>query len=484
MKLWYKGYDLAPLVERFEGARNVRLDIELARSDIWGSLGHVAQLCAVGLLTEPEADALHWTLSQLLLQAEAGTLIPATAEEDIHTLVEDTLITLLGDTGKKVHTGRSRNDQILTDVRLYAKESMLRIAEALLDAADALLRLAKRYEWTPLPGYTHMQRGMLSSVGLWASAFVEVLLDDCLPLLAAYTLSDQSPLGSGAAYGSSLPLDREYSARMLGFMKPQHNVLAAANSRGKTEAAVVGALALIMLDLSKFAQDVLLYTTSEYGFFQVPEELCSGSSMMPQKRNLGALELVRARAQTVIAAQSQMLALLGGLPSGYNMDYQETKAPFIESLHITEESLAIAELFAGHITVDRERVRAACSDDLFATDRANALVRTGVPFRDAYLRAATAEPEPEHLDLEARLRERTGTGMPGNLELEALATLIAQERAGWEARQTAFAQAIAALVQSRPHPGVAAAASGRASPPGTSAAPSLSEFAGDIVLGI
>ena len=236
-----------------------------------------------------------------------------------------------------------------------------------------------------------MQRGMLSSVGLWASAYAESLLDDCVALSAAYTLNDQSPLGSGAAYGSSLPLDRAYSARVLGFSRPQHNVLAAANSRGKMEATVVQALGLIMLDLSKFAQDVLLYTTSEFGFFEVPQELCSGSSMMPQKRNLGALELVRARAQTVIAAEGQLLSLLAGLPSGYNMDYQETKAPFIDSLHLTHESLAIVELFARSITVNTERARAACDDELFATDRANALVREGVPFRDAYRREASPE---------------------------------------------------------------------------------------------
>lgn len=479
MKLWYKGYDLAPLVERYEAGRNVALDAELARSDIWGSLAHVAELCAIGLLTDAEADALHWTLCQLLAKAEAGTLIADTCQEDIHTLVEQTLIASLGDTGKKVHAGRSRNDQILTDLRLYAKECMFQTIDNLLDAAEALLSLARKYEWTPLPGYTHMQRGMLSSVGLWASSFVEALLDDCVSLAAAYRLTDRSPLGSGAAYGSALPLDREYSARILGFAKPQHNVLSAANSRGKIEATVVQALSLIMVDLSKLAEDVLLYTTSEYGFFQVPQELCSGSSMMPQKRNLGALELVRARAHTVIAAESQMLALLAGLPSGYNMDYQETKAPFIESLHITRESLAITGLFAGQITVDEDRVRVACSEELFAADRALALTLSGVPFREAYRRSAFARPDGEttEVDLEARLRERTATGMPGNLDLEALASLIAAERSGWDAQRTTFTQAIADLIGARPQPG-------SSTRPGTSTSQVPRQPAEDIVLGI
>jgi argininosuccinate lyase len=445
MKLWFKGYEVAPLIERYEGGRNVALDAELARHDIWGSLAHTAMLRHVGLLTAAEALALHDALCILLAKAEAGELIPQTAQEDIHTLVEQELIHMLGDVGKKVHTGRSRNDQVLTDLRLFAKEAVLQLVTTLLDTATQLLALARQYEWTPLPGYTHMQRGMLSSVGLWASAQAEALLDDLLALAAAYALNDQSPLGSGAAYGTPLPLDREYSARLLGFARPQPNVLAAANARGKGEAAVTQALALVMLDLSKFAQDVLLFATSEYGFFQVPQELCDGSSMMPQKRNLSALELVRARAQTVIALQSQILATLAGLPSGYNMDYQETKAPFMEALHICEESLAIVALFASHITVDEARVRAACSQELFATDRAYALVQTGVPFRDAYQQAATPAPEEPQVDLMAALRARTSVGTSGNLGLAALADRIAAEQAVWQERRAHFQQAIAAL---------------------------------------
>jgi argininosuccinate lyase len=445
MKLWSKGYDIAPIVEQYEGARNAALDAELARYDIWGSLAHAAMLHHVGVLDSAEANALHAALCQLLVQAEAGKLIPATAQEDIHTLIEQELIAQLGDTGKKIHTGRSRNDQVLADLRLYAKDAILSVAATLLDTSTQLLALARSEEWTPLPGYTHMQRGMLSSVGLWASAHAEALLDDCMALAAAYALNDQSPLGSGAAYGSPLPIDREMTARLLGFAHPQHNVLAAANARGKSEAAVVQALALIMLDLGKFAQDMLLFTTSEFGFFQVPQELCDGSSMMPQKRNLGALELVRARAHTVIALQTQMLSTLAGLPSGYNMDYQETKAPFIEALHICQESLQIVALFAGNITVNQERVRAACSDELFATDRAYALVRAGVPFRDAYRQAAIPAHDAPH-DLVADLHQRTATGMPGNLGLDAVDARIAGEHALWHQRQTTFSHAIAALI--------------------------------------
>ncbi len=464
MKLWAKGYEIAPLIEDFGAARNAALDAELARHDIWGSLAHAAMLTQVGLLTTEEGAALHGALCRLLPRAEAGALVPQAGQEDIHTLIEGALTEELGDVGKKIHTGRSRNDQVLTDLRLYAKEGIMATAATLLDTATHLNALAQRHEWTPLPGYTHMQRAMLSSVGLWASAHAEALLDDTVALAAAYTLNDQSPLGSGAAYGAPLPLDRDLTARLLGFARAQPNVLAAANARGKGEAAVVQALALVMLDLSKFAQDVLLFTTSEFGFLQAPRELCDGSSMMPQKHNLSALELVRARAHTVIALQSQMLATLAGLPSGYNMDYQETKAPLMEALHLCRESLAVVALFAQHLTVDEERARAACTSDLFATDRAYALVRAGVPFRDAYQQAATGHDAPPD-DLDARLRERMGIGMPGNLGLPAQRERIDAERAPWSARRTTFTTALASLVASPDTTPIPPKARGTVAPP-------------------
>jgi len=444
-KLWSKGYEVEPLVERYGAARNAALDAELVRHDLWGSLAQARMLLRIGLLSEEEWTAIDAALKQLLQEARAGTLRPQTAEEDIHTTVEHRLIALVGEAGKKIHTGRSRNDQVLLDLRLYAKEALLDIAEALLETASRLLELAQRYEWIPMPGYTHMQRAMLSSVGLWAASFAEALLDDCVPLASAYALNNQSPLGSAAGYGAPLPLDRAYVAKLLGFEHVHHNVLTAANARGKSEAAVVQALALVMLDLSKWAQDVLLYTTREYGFFQAPQELCDGSSMMPQKRNLSALELVRARAQTVIALQGQMLSTLAGLPSGYNMDYQETKAPLIEAVQLCLESLAIVGLFASRITPDEERLRQACSAELFATDRALELARQGVPFRDAYLQIA-AEPGAVSVEnLVEQLRARAHEGAPGNLDLAGVSKRLTQERIIWGKRGERFENAIMAL---------------------------------------
>ncbi len=444
-KLWAKGYSLHPTIERYEAARNAALDAELARHDVWGSLAHARMLHRVGLLDADEWRTLDAALCALAVEAEQGKLRPALAEEDIHTTVEQALVARIGAIGKKLHTGRSRNDQALVDLRLYTKEALLSVTAEALATAEALLALARAHEWTPMPGYTHMQRAMLSSVGLWATSYVEALLDDCVALEAAYTLNDQSPLGSAAAYGAPLPLDRAYVAEQLGFARVHHNTLTAANARGKFEVATIQALTLIMLDLSKFAQDVLLFTTSEFAFFRAPAELCDGSSIMPQKRNVSALELVRARAQTVAALQSQALSTLIGLPSGYNMDYQETKAPLIESLHITRESLSVVRLFAAGLEPQPERLAAACDAELFATDRAYELVAEGVPFRDAYRQVAADPGAQEPGDLVARLRARAHLGATGALDLPGLADRLAAEASAWRRRRAHFAHAIAAL---------------------------------------
>lgn len=445
-KLWSKGYDVEPLIERYEAARNAAMDAELIQYDIWGSMAHARMLHEVGLLSVSEWQSIHAALRDLLASAEDGALRPSASDEDIHTVIEHALIEKTGDSGKKIHTGRSRNDQVLVDLRLYAKDALLEIMDVLLATAESLLGLASANEWTPMPGYTHMQRAMLSSVGLWASSYAEALLDDCVPLAAAYTLNDQSPLGSAAAFGVPLSLDRELVASLLGFAGPHHNVLTAANARGKFETAVTQALALIMLDLSKWAQDVLLYTTSEYDFFSVPQELCDGSSIMPQKRNLGALELVRGRAHTVIGLQSQMLSTLAGLPSGYNMDYQETKGPLIEAVHICAESLGVVGLYAARIGVNQTQLEAACSAELFATDRAYELARDGVPFRDAYRQVAANPAAQAPGDLVARLQARTHTGAPGHLDLPGVSARIESERAAWKARRDHFTHAIETLI--------------------------------------
>ncbi len=443
--LWAKGYAHDATIARFEAAHNAALDAELARYDILGSLAHARMLRHAGLLSAGDWSALDAALRGLLTEAQAGALVPAAEEEDIHTLMERLLVERAGEAGKKLHTGRSRNDQALVDMRLYAKDALLGIAARALTLAETLTEFARAHEWVPMPGYTHMQRAMLSSVGLWSASFAEALLDDLIAADAAWKLNDQNPLGSAAAYGAPLPLDRAYTAKLLGFGAVHHNTLTAANARGKIEAATIQALSLIMLDLSKWAQDVLLFTTSEYGFFTAPEELCDGSSIMPQKRNLSALELVRARAHTVVALQAQALHTLAGLPSGYNMDYQETKQPLIEALSLTTASLEVVTLFAAGLKPQREKLEAACSADLFATDRAYELVAQGVPFRDAYRQVAASPGAQEPGDLAARLRKRAHEGAPGAMDLDGVARRTAVERATWNRREEALNASLNAL---------------------------------------
>ena len=460
-KLWQKGYHLYEQVERFEAAQNSLLDNRLVRHDVWGSLAHSAMLKKIGILSAEECAVLHTHLRDILRLAEEGTFTVTQADEDVHTRVENYLTEQAGEAGKNIHTARSRNDQVLLDMRLYGKEQLHQIAALLCNLCKALLDLATAHVDTPMPGYTHMQRAMLSSVGLWAASFAESLLDDEQLLAAAYRLNDQSPLGSAAGYGVPLAIDRQYVADLLGFEHVQNNVIYVQNSRGKIEAAIVQVLAQIMLDLSKFAQDVLLFTTLEYGFFQLPQELCTGSSIMPQKRNLGIMELVRARAATMLSLQQQILGIVSGLPSGYNMDYQETKRPFMEALDIAQESLEICALVASNISVNSVNLVAACTFELFAADRAYEMAASEqIPFRDAYrivgkevtakldqARAAgEALPTESQAELVQRLHARSHLGGSGNLGLAQTRQQLEQVESVWQERAERFAGAIEKLV--------------------------------------
>lgn len=457
-KLWQKGYSLNQQVEQFEAAQNSSLDSRLIHHDVWGSLAHAAMLKHIGILHEAEHNTLKDALCSILEQEALHAFTIHPSDEDVHTSVENYLVATAGAAGKKIHTARSRNDQILVDMRLYSKEQLCDVGEKLFALCSTLLEFAGANAEIPMPGYTHMQRAMLSSFGLWAASFAEALLDDEQLLSAAYTITDQSPLGSAAGYGVPIPIDRQLVADLLGFSRVQNNVIYVQNSRGKMEAAIVQSLVQIMLDLSKLAQDVLLFTTVEYGFLQVSQELCTGSSIMPQKRNLGVMELVRARTQTMLALQQQILGIVTGLPSGYNMDYQETKRPFMEALDLVQESLEICRLIVGNMTVNTERATDACTFELFAADRAYELASTAnMPFRDAY-RVVGAEVTAQ-LDrhksllvesrdqLVARLRARNHLGGAGNLRLEQVQQQLENAQAVWKDRAITFKRAIQQLVR-------------------------------------
>src|SRR6266704_369931 len=455
-KLWQKGYQLNDQVERFEAAQNSLLDTKLIRHDVWGSLAHIAMLTKIGELTESEHSVLKDALCKVLELEEEHAFTVTLEDEDVHTRVENFLAADAGPVGKKIHMVRSRNDQVLVDLRLYGKEQMHNVMTRLCNLCLALIELADTHADVPMPGYTHMQRAMLSSVGLWAASFAEALLDDEKLLSAAYQLNDQSPLGSAAGYGVPIDIDRQYCADLLGFSHVQNNVIYVQNSRGKIEAAIVQALAQTMLDLSKLAQDILLFTTVEYGFFQMPQELCTGSSIMPQKRNLGVMELVRARTQTMLALQQQILGIVSGLPSGYNMDYQETKRPFMEALDVVQESLEVCTLVVSALDTNTERLTAACTFELFAADRAYELATTAnLPFRDAY-RIVGAEvtaqldrkmplPVESQEQLIQRISARSHLGGAGNLGLAIIQNQLEHVNSLWEERAETFTKTIEAL---------------------------------------
>jgi argininosuccinate lyase len=428
-KLWQKGYAVHPLVEEYLTG-DVSFDNRLIEADVLGSIAHARMLGKIGLLTAEEVAALTKELAHIIELAEAGQFVVTTADEDVHTKIENHLTATVGEAGGRIHTARSRNDQVLVDLRLYTRGELTALMDALLDTIEALTDYAEQGKDIPMPGYTHMQRAMLSSVGLWIAGFAEALLDDLQVLRTAYAINDQSPLGSAASYGVPFDIDRQYVADLLGFAKVQRNVLYAQAGRGKFEGLIVQALAQIMIDLSRLAQDVLLFTTSEYDFFRVAPEMTTGSSIMPQKHNLDVMEIMRGKARTVLAYQQQILETVTGLPSGYNTDFGETKSAFMRALDVTVASLHVMTVFIPGLEPRQEQMQAACSPQLFATDHAYALVTSQeMPFRDAYRLIASQLDTLAPMDPHEQLQNRRHIGAAGNLGLDELRASIVAERA-------------------------------------------------------
>lgn len=387
-KLWHKNWDLNEVVEAFETHHDLVLDQKLVKFDVLGSLAHAHGLHKIGILSESETQTLVHGLQEINVLSQSNQFELNSGDEDVHTKIENYLTDVYGEVGKKIHTGRSRNDQVLTAIRLYTKQNLLQVWSEALKVITVFHDVAHTYSQTLIPGYTHLQKAMPSTVGLWAGAFAAGFLDDLALLKAAYHLNNQSPLGSAAGYGVPLALDRQFVADTLGFESVQVNPLYCQNSRGKIEAAVVAALISLLQGINKFATDVLLFTTSEFEFMQVDHQLCSGSSIMPQKKNVDIAELLRSKVHLLLGNYTQLVSLSSNLASGYNRDLQDSKKPLMESLDLTIQCLQITQLLAAAITINAPKVQTAVTPELFATQYALSLVKQGLPFRAAYQQAA------------------------------------------------------------------------------------------------
>lgn len=417
-KLWKKDYDVDALIENFTVGRDYILDGDLVPADCLGSMAQGKMLLRIGILSEEEEKAVHGVLSRIIREHADGKFPILREDEDCHTAIENRLAGEAGEAGKKIHTGRSRNDQVLTALRLHGRSVLLQIMEAGVLLADSLLAAAETHKDIPMPGRTHTQTAMPSSVGLWLASWAEEILDGLDTAKTAYALGNRCPLGSAASYGTPLPLDREYTAELLGFPSVHNNVLAANNSRGKIESVVLDSLDGTGITLSKMAQDLILFSLPEFGYFSLPKELCTGSSIMPQKKNPDSLELTRAKAAILGGFAIQIKSVIRSLPSGYNRDFQETKEPYLRGLAIARDLFRIMDLTIRNLRVHPDRLAAAFSPDIFATDEAYDRVLGGKSFRDAYREVGLNLDKLAGRDPGATIRTRKSTGTAGNLRLD------------------------------------------------------------------
>lgn len=384
MKLWDKGYKTAAEVEAFTVGRDRDLDLLLAPWDIVGSMAHTRMLEKVGLLPKGLLRELYAELRELYYQAESGRLRIEAGVEDIHSQVELLLTKKLGDSGKMIHSGRSRNDQVLVDLRLFYRDAIRQLVQQLSALFDQLLELGRKHQNVLLPGYTHFQVAMPSSFGLWFGAYAESLADDLLPLQAAYRLADQNPLGSAAGYGSSFPLDRQYTTELLGFSQLNISAAYAQMARGKVERALAAALSSIGSTLNKLASDACLYLSQNFAFISFPDHLTTGSSIMPHKKNPDVFELIRARTNQVQALPNEVALLSTNLPGGYHRDFQLFKEAIFPAIERVGDCLKMTRIMLAGMEVKTVILSDPKYDYLFTVEKVNSLVLKGVPFRDAY----------------------------------------------------------------------------------------------------
>lgn len=417
-KLWQKDYSLDSLMEEFTVSKDYILDQQLVIADALASIAHARGLELIGLLDEEDLSSLEEGLQEVIRLRQKDAFPITKSDEDCHTAIEGFLTDRIGEAGKRIHTGRSRNDQVQTALRLWMREFSLKLCRETGTLAKNLLLFAKRYEFVPMPGRTHIQIAMPSSVGLWAASFAEELYDEAQHLMQLSWTLDQSPLGSAASYGVPLALDREFVASEMGFSRVQNNVLYANNSRGKFEAMLLDSCDYIGLTISKLAQDLILFTLPEFGYFSLPQELCTGSSIMPQKKNPDGLELARSRSALVSACSMQVKSIIRSLPSGYNRDFQDTKEPLMQGTKATWTLVQIMALMLDGLIVNEEQLIQACVPSLYATDIVMQKVLEGGNFRDTYKDVGLHLDAVAALDPIETIKTRTSLGTTGNLALD------------------------------------------------------------------
>ncbi len=399
-KIWNKGFDADKLVENFTVGKDREFDLRLARYDIIGSMAHIKMLVKIGLLEAEEEKTLRDELQNILIEVENGNFRLDNDAEDIHSQIEAMLTDRLGEMGKKIHSGRSRNDQVLVDLKLFFKDEIRQIKTDALQLFELLQSLSEQHKSVLLPGYTHGQIAMPSSFGLWFGAYAETLVDDMHTLVAAWRVANQNPLGSAAGYGSSFPLDREMTTRELDFETMNYNVVAAQMGRGKTERTLAFSIASFASTLNKLAADNCMYLSGNYGFISYPDNLTTGSSIMPHKKNPDVWELIRAHSNRLQSLPNEIALMTTNLPHGYHRDFQmlkETLFPALETLHTLFE---MTHFMLSHVSVNENILNDEKYKYLFTVEKVNELVLQGVPFREAYqqigyeVQSGTFEAEP------------------------------------------------------------------------------------------
>lgn len=418
-QLWNKGFEPDQLIENFTVGNDRELDLRLARYDVQGSIAHIKMLRSIGLLSEEELEILLPALEEIAESIEKGSFTIDEGVEDVHSQVEFMLTAKLGDIGKKIHSGRSRNDQVLVDLKLFFRDELRSIARSVNKLFASLIELSERHKDKLMPGYTHLQVAMPSSFGLWFGAYAESLTDDMQFVKAAYNIANQNPLGSAAGYGSSFPLDREMTTELLGFANPHFNVVAAQMSRGKTERAVAAAIAAVASTLGHLAMDVCMWMCNNFAFVSFPDELTTGSSIMPHKKNPDVFEIMRGKCNRLQSLPNELTILTANLPLGYNRDLQLMKDILFPATSELRECLDMATFMLGHIRVRENILDDPRYDYIFTVEDVNRLVNAGMPFRDAYRQVGMEVQRGEYKP--TRSVRHTHLGSIGNLANDRIA---------------------------------------------------------------